>query len=616
MYSSRALEHTETTFPISRILNVIRIFQHDGAKPFTVIFTDAHFPSFEYLEILCGNIGYFLPQIVFYNRTNSSWDFEHKFMQVREQDIAFTSLLHIAPVFPTFSASINMHKQFWNKRKDRYIFFHENLNVLRQFLQLNEIQKIQHKIGITISRTFSPTHYLRSLSPRVGHSLNNRHIKCSGFLTSPYFFILDDGETFDGTNYRIVAEASKTFNFTFSTHVTSGYGTLLPNGTWIGLLGDIYYEDSEYEVAYSLGHDVILDGLIDYAACLDFVRLTFMTRHPLPQVMNMWGLLLPFQPCVWYAILGIFCALVATIYSVFVCEDRRSQWKKKNYIDAVISKDDGLCNSDYFCRSFVLIYCITLEQTVTIPNKNIKLQLLVAVWLFFILNMGTGYKSNLVSYLSIPEKGSIPRDMEQLATSTYGVTLNFFGIVELIFFNTSDLNTVKGINRRMLLDSSTETCVENAMLNIDQVCLGWDQSLLLNAASQFTIQPQMDPLFKSADDLTQIPLSMGFRKDSKFLDAFTSISYSFLETGIYSRWKNEIHCLFKRIGVRRMEKIRGNNPSVYKIVDEILKSLDGQVPVKAFHVENVMLAFVILGSGLAWAKLIFLCELICLRRLK
>lgn len=253
-----------------------------------------------------------------------------------------------------------------------------------------------------------------------------------------------------------------------------------------------------------------------------------------------------------------------------------------------------------------IIYGIALEQGMRIPPG---VKVLSALWLLFIINLGTGYKSNLVSYLSIPVKETIPRNVQQLAERRdFRVLVNNLGAVEKAFFEHSDLELVKKIKSLVDWEPNTESCVTSALLNKSEVCMGWDQFVLLTAASTFTIQPQAtEPLlFQSNDGVLEVYLTLGFRKDFKYQDHFRLISYAFYESGIFTKWEKEVYYIFKLRGVNRMAKERREKSNVFKIVWNYVQNGDNKI--HSLKIDNLKVAFLILGVGLLFATFIYSTE--------
>jgi hypothetical protein len=514
-------------------------------------------------------------------------------------------------------------KNLTNRRKDRFIFISKNSSALKEFMSKSYIKRIQEKVGIsfhnetctyliedgdTLKEIKNPSQLLLESSsnnkkkPLIGYNLNGRHLRCSGSLIAPYIFAIDEPnefkEKYDGLFYRIVSLASHPFNYTFETWAPVGqtYGTLLPNGTWLHMLADILYEDRDYDIGYNLAHAFIWDGLIDFAATLTTTKLSFITRHPQLLPLRMEAFLLPFQPSVWTAIF-------TTAASISMCIFLHLKFNPINRQPSIPSTAQA---------SFISISLpigMALEQGMRVP---IGARWLSALWLWAVINVGTGYRSNLVSYLSIPMKESIPRNMDEVAARPdFKITLNVIGAVEKYFMEQSELRRVKNIRQNNLLvgfQSVTTNCVRDVLLSKNQVgCMGWDQAISLTAASSFTLEPNMEPMFLSSDGLTEVYLTLGIRKDSKYLEGLTSISYAFLESGIIRKWETEIRQIFKQKGMINMEKEKKKNSEAYQIIKAYVDQW-GYTSVKPFKLDNLMVSFMLLAAGLCLSVVAFALE--------
>jgi hypothetical protein len=560
----------------------------------------------------------------------------------REQ-VQFSTCIVIMSIdaYETLEEALDLLKAVSNRKRDFFIFISKSASALETFMASRVIERIQEKVGLLYSETDddplkdvhlaiedrqsnskSNLKYLEPSKPfdfprrnSIGYNLRGRHLRCSGALVGSYIFATDTpnqfGEKLDGTHYRVVSEASNHLNYTFESYAPPGqsYGTLLKNGTWIGMLADILYEDRDYDIGYNLAHVLVWNEYVDYAATLSQIRVTFVTRHPETLSLKMKAFLLPFQLSVWIAILASFVSIFSALY--FFLKFNPNNNKPASIEPKVNSSSSSQqpkgTDTAALYNAIMLPYSLLMEQGINIPPGA---RWLSALWLWCVINMGTGYKSNLVSYLSIPMKDVIPRDMEDLANRPdYTLKLNVIGAVEKLFFEQTELRRAKEISQRLQFEPDTNKCVKDALDNPKKVaCLGWDQPLTLAAASSFTLESQIPPLFLSGDGLSATYLTLGIRKDSKYLDGIKSVSSAFLESGISQKWQEEVYLIFKRKGLERMKDEKNQNTNAYGIVKKYVDEQGGSTQVKSFKVDNLLISFVVLILGLIIAATVFIIE--------
>jgi len=515
-------------------------------------------------------------------------------------------------------------KAISNRRRDYFIFISESFVQMKDFFLSSHAQRIQNKFGVynnQISnshsslliedplwqnglRELTETSQLPPSKHLLGHNLNGRHIRCSGALIGSYIFTTDKpnryGEKLDGTHYRVISEASEKFNYTFESYAPlQSYGTLLKNGTWIGLLSDILYEERNYDVGYNLAHVLIWNDHVDYVATMSQARVSFVTRHPQSLTLRMTAFLSPFQLSLWILLCLTFFYVS---FSIFFC---------LKFIPSIDNQQVHLSTYQILYISCILPYSILMEQGLVIPPRT---KWISALWLLCVMIIGTGYRSNLVSYLSIPLKETIPHDMEELSQrKDYTVTLNVIGVVEKLFFKQTELKRAKEISKRLKYEEDTSKCVRRALVNPNkEACLGWDQAIFLTTSSSFTLESRIAPLFASPDGFTAVYLTLGIRKDSKYLDGIKSISYAFLESGITQKWQSEVDLLFKEKGQEAMRKEKERNSLAYKIVKQYIDEQAGS-SIKPFKIDNLFVCFVILAIGSVVSLIIYVMEFICFK---
>jgi len=114
-------------------------------------------------------------------------------------------------------------------------------------------------------------------------------------------------------------ETSQRYHFTFELHASEdqSYGQLLPNGTWIGQVGDVVKKENPYEVGMMLGLYSAWYHILDFSGYLDFAKLQFLTSHP--QRFADWeAVFAPFQTHLWIVIAFVYLAIVWVFYLILL----------------------------------------------------------------------------------------------------------------------------------------------------------------------------------------------------------------------------------------------------------------------------------------------------------
>lgn len=213
--------------------------------------------------------------------------------------------------------------QFACKKRDEFLFISAFESTLQKSLYQTKVMiGLRHKMAYALySQTIYfdppifnqgipqiiPLSQLNSLQfqrPTMAFNLRGRHFKMAGSVDSPpYHFIRNRSPILeqDGTEYRIFLTASLAFNFTFETHFDegTGYGTLLENGTWIGMISNLIYTDRNFDFTVTFCHlDYFYDKFDFLSRPTNYLRLTFVQGLPKNELVAWDAVFSPFAPSV------------------------------------------------------------------------------------------------------------------------------------------------------------------------------------------------------------------------------------------------------------------------------------------------------------------------------
>ncbi|CAG7733987.1 unnamed protein product, partial [Allacma fusca] len=122
--------------------------------------------------------------------------------------------------------------------------------------------------------------------PKNFINLRNRHIRISGSKMPPYCDVRTENgkKKFSGANFAIIDYSSKKYNFTYDLEAPKGKspGTKLKNGTWTGMLADVY--NGKADVTIVNAYNVERFHVIDFTTSFTITNLVYVTSHPRKQI--------------------------------------------------------------------------------------------------------------------------------------------------------------------------------------------------------------------------------------------------------------------------------------------------------------------------------------------
>lgn len=522
-----------------------------------------------------------------------------------------------------------------NRRYDQFIFVGKKFD-LQSYWKDKDIFKLGHKWGYTVDtnefviRTEGDPQnpgFLTEIPKKlpypfqIGSNIRGRHFNLIGFAhIPPYHFTVNEGEKenpiYDGTHVRLQQESSVYFNYTYkidSSEAAGTYGKLLENGTWIGMVGELYnneeYDLGEYlPLTYSIfyfhsmsqvksinfanfvlsyyiavfaGSQLIWHDMFDFGGSLSGAGMYYLTAKPKTEVQ--WqAFLYPFRPLVWLS-LAIGFILVAILILLMLLPFSNSS-----------------VNSSIF-----ITFKILIEQTTRIPRST---RAIAGAWLMFSIIVGTAYKSHVMSSLTFPFAETPPSTFQQLAyNKEYTPTLNNIGGLEEWYFRTNDSQVVTRIAERLQFEPNSLNCIAKAVLT-KAACIGWFPFLEYLSAEGASPVATISPLYIATDPIMPTTVIVPFKKYSSFTDGFVPILMSFFESGIYTWWERDVLRIYKMKGVSNYNK----NPTslLNKKLMAIIENMIGSGRNQGLKMANLKMTFGILVAGVCVAVFSFACETI------
>lgn len=482
-----------------------------------------------------------------------------------------------------------------NRRRDHYIFLGRQQIILTLW-KIRKINQLGQRWGLAVdtkqfmgriegapaqSRFFNNLNQFPNAQLRIGNNIRGRHIKFSGWAhVPPYHFIagMDRKEraVYDGSHVRLLHAASQLFNFSFelySDDQAMSYGEILQNGSWTGMLGDVY--SGEYDVCLSLGPTLGWYHMFDFAGSLSSAGIGFLTPKPISEI-HAEAFLRPFSLPLWILLAILFLTVQILIF--------------------ILIKETSVAKESRFSgmlKSFILTFQIAMEQTAQIPGG---VKLLCGAWLIVSIIFGSAYKSKMMSSLTFPFIEKPPNTYIELAHhKEYSSILNNIGSLEVEYFQSNESHLINSIAQTMTFEPAPMDCIVKTVLKRKSVCIGWFPFLEYVVAEWASPDLQISPILISVEPVMQITVSLAFQKYSPFSDGFTPIVTSFWESGIYRMWENDVLRIHKIKGVQNYFAKPDSplNKRLKSIVDDIATG-NTEKPLK---LSNLKIMFLCLGSG-------------------
>lgn len=425
-----------------------------------------------------------------------------------------SGLLHI----PVKTSTLGFHSI-----DDQYIFVASDKKLLESFFSNsspNILDNLARKYGMFVSTTVdrNPPQISYLVEPRsyTGSFTASSHLKISknllnlngrtltlGFRNwSPFIWRREKDRSLDGLQYLFLSEISKRENITFfydNNIKYSGFGNLQPNGTWTGIIREMI--EGSVDTVPTLAPTLQRFPVLTFTTPQFLISLVFCLQTP--KEGRPWkALIYPLSPFVW--ILTLITFIVYLLAFVF---------------KAKLEKNAALSSS---LQILILqLFTILLDQPSQLPTSQLS-RYMVFSWIFFCYMIGQAYKANLVGYLTFTEKQVFPTTFAELHESPqYSIMLQSVGGLEMEIFRTSRNPVIKGIAKRMTLETNLRKCIVKAASIPNTVCISWNSALADAVAKYSSDYPQLQNLYVARDDTGgSAHGTIALRKNSIYVQTF------------------------------------------------------------------------------------------------
>ncbi|XP_068227416.1 probable glutamate receptor [Palaemon carinicauda] len=376
----------------------------------------------------------------------------------------------------------------------------------------------------------------------------------------------------DGTNIRILNALGTWLNFSFTTTARSAdnsWGELV-NGTWNGLLGEVFSGAKNITINYF----TVVEGRVkdfDHTAPYFYEGFGFalLIPQPLPKWMSLWY---PFTNWVWTSVIAAVIGITPTLYLLTGLADPQLKGSLGN--------------------AALTIFGSLLRQPIQAPPSNV-VRLTLASWWVGGLILVVSYTSNLIAVLTVPDFPPRVTTIKGLAQSDFRVSMVDYGEFVPEALSTSQDEYLKALGDRMDLVPNNP--------NDDDISYNQLIDLLLEGTHSITetysylrnlLQANAKTRGKTYVLKEQIyPGALAFfvSKNTPWKGKFDAGIQRLVEAGLVNKWYNDI-----------ME----DNSDQQQVSGQTSSAKE-----RPLTISNLQGAFLILTLAIAMTLIIFIAEL-------
>ncbi|XP_066975645.1 glutamate receptor ionotropic, delta-1-like isoform X2 [Macrobrachium rosenbergii] len=378
-----------------------------------------------------------------------------------------------------------------------------------------------------------------------------------------------------GVDMQIVKSIAEAMNFTpefLEVPHDELWGYELPNGTWTGLVGKVFYEHADIgacNVFLELHRWIV----VDYSAPYNFERGCFVAPSPKP-LQNWKSPVLPFAWDTWISIAvfllagGFLSYLIATLSM----KPEPREFHSLSY--------------DYL----YILAILTMRTGYAVPSHT-PLQIYIGFVGILGLIVSTAYSANLVAFLSVTPMSAPIDTMKELsasglriggvafwktqfAASIDPVVQNFANVLE------SDLDFGSLFDR---VEAGDFALIENK------------QYLELQAGARYTYGSRTT-IRIVGECLLPYSIGLAFQKNSPLKQVFDGAILRLFESGVVSKWQEEVVDYFRQQYKEKRQQ----------------KAVAVQSDNRPLKLEQLQGVFYVLGIGCILSALLMLAEVLAL----
>ncbi|XP_064114947.1 glutamate receptor ionotropic, kainate glr-3-like [Macrobrachium nipponense] len=387
----------------------------------------------------------------------------------------------------------------------------------------------------------------------------------SDYADIPFLF-KNSQENVDGLSKRLLDVLSKWLNFTYtlSSKAEDGRWGAYENGTWTGMLGDVWREVknltiNSFAITEERSRDFAFTGPY-YRAGFGFILLE---PPPLPKWLS---LTYPLALVVWGATGGTLIVTSLIFYLLL---------RGQHYVISL------------FNCFFIIVMGLLGEGAAGVPN-SLSIRMFLAFWWLGAYIIVVCYTSNLIAILTMPVYPAKFRTIEQLADSDYRLCMLDYGefVPEALATSTDQNLLALGSKLDLVPMMDTEWFGNEGCIKL--VLGGGYANLDFYPFLQnlYNVLGYSHRIYSLRDMIYSANIAFFFKKDTPWVYKFDEGIQRVVEANLMQKWYADI--LREREGSSREEPTESS-----------------EKPLSVIHLQG---PFLILAIGLIFSSVIFLVE--------
>ncbi|XP_064079703.1 ionotropic receptor 21a-like [Macrobrachium nipponense] len=413
--------------------------------------------------------------------------------------------------------------------------------------------------------------------PKKFDNFHGAKVRVATFELEPFIvYAKDDSGNFVGrigVDMQVIDGLSRAKNFTvdfFEVSDDEKWGNRYPDGSWDGLMGQVFSEASDIAVC-----NVFIDGprwgLIDYSFPYNYMPACFVAPSPKP-LPNWQSPTLPFAWSTWISI-GIAILVGGVLL----------------YPLATLGvKEESAVFRSLSYNYLYILSSITAKGVIKEP-KHLPSRLYIGFFWIFSLIVSTAYSANLVAFLSVAQMEPPIDTLKQLVDS--GLRISGNSIWKSLFEMSTD-KAVLDLVPKMELDADYHTILDRVQAG-EFAFIQNRQFLELNRDARYSSGGRasiriVEECFMNYNVALTLP------RNSPLTDNLAKTLMKIFESGLLQIWKEEVVNYVHR-------RYRKENEATTVIELSMVRPLD------LSHVQGI---FYILGIGYLLSVLILAFEVI------
>lgn len=250
--------------------------------------------------------------------------------------------------------------------------------------------------NVNITQDYSKTY------DDVIHSLENRTLRVTTLVNSPYTIMKPDSENltgnarFEGYNIDLLEEISKILKFKYEVNEVKDtqYGSKLANGEWNGMMKEVIAREADIAVADLTITSGRADA-VDFAMPHLTLGITILFKKPEETPPNIFSFLSPFSLDVWFYMATAYLGISLFLY--FLARFTPYEWVNPHPCE---EEAEELENQFNLQNSLWFTIGALMQQGSDLAPRAMTTRLLGLFWYFFTLIMIATYTANLAAFLT------------------------------------------------------------------------------------------------------------------------------------------------------------------------------------------------------------------------